>query len=577
MYNERTKGGLNPRGQQPQSNLQVSTIRSFEGGLNTADTDLNMSPQYGRVLDNIERGLDGTLSIRSGTRFFAKLTDHPGHIVNIFYFQDHVITVQEDGTISKVAGDGTVTTIGAPYSGLWGASVTYASFTIFNGDLIICNGVDKPLIISGDPANANYMVPVFLEDLGSGTNVNTPIGKYVIAHGQYTIIAGIPSAPSTIEISSKGTSGTYLSDPPPNDAISLDLGPRVSIGDRTITGMVAYRDKLLVTFERGVLPLNLGVYTGTPAVHTPTDDGFIEEFGCIAHRTLSSVGDDTFYLDNVGVNSMARISVFNTLRPVRVSHLIDPLIYNQIKTLTQTLIDKYIFAIYDLRHFRYIVFVPKLSDDSLDVIETTAYSYTNIPTMKIQAWARLRGWVWTCACRTALENIVFGDIGTNLYTYDFDNETGCGDYAADPSDPDHPNGYPVLFNWELPWADFKNRMDIKQIRYIGVDTEGTGQFTVQAFVDNISPTPEAYYGAGGDTADPNALLSMQMIAGDAGGYGASLYGDDPYGGGRRASDERLMAWPAKFKLLKLRFIGSTIKRIKFISVSLAYLHGSIRR
>ena len=70
--------------------------------------------------------------------------------------------------------------------------------------------------------------------------------------------------------------------------------------------MVAYRDKLLVTFERGVLPINLGVFNGTPPadhVHDPTDDGFVEEFGCLAHRSLVSVGDDTFFNDNVGVNS----------------------------------------------------------------------------------------------------------------------------------------------------------------------------------------------------------------------------------------------------------------------------------
>jgi len=440
----------------------------------------------------------------------------------------------------------------------------------------MCNGFDKPLIISGDPTNANYMIPVFLEDIGSGSNVNTPIGKYVVAHGQYTIIAGDPTAPSTIHISAKGTSGTYVGDPGPNDAVDIDLGPRVSIGDSTITGMVAYRDKLLVTFERGVLPLNLGIYTGSPSVHTPTDDGFIEEFGCVAHRTLVSVGDDAFYLDNVGVNSIARVSVFNTLRPVRVSHLIDPQIYDRMKRLTQAQITKYVFAVYDLRHFRYMVFVPQLSVDGLDIYENTGYSYTNIPTLKIQAWARIRDWIWTCACRTSLENIVFGSDGTKLYTYNFDDGDSCADYLNDPdNDAGHATGWPVNFNWELPWADFKNRMDIKYTRYIGMDTEGDGQFTVQAYVDNIEPSDDDFTYP--STSDANALLSMQMIGGDADGYGESPYGDSPYGGGRRASDERLLAFPAKFKILKLRFIGSTLRHIKWVSISLAYLHGSIRR
>ena len=184
-----------------------------------------------------------------------------------------------------------------------------------------------------------------------------PVGKYVIAHGRYTIIAGVASDPSTIFVSMQDTSGTYVGDDPPMMPL-LDLGPRVSLGDATITGMVAYRDKLLVTFERGVLPVNLGVYTGTPAVHTPTDDGFIEEYGCLAHRSLVSVGDDTFFNDNVGINSVARINLFNTLRPQRLSQLIDPLITGLIQGLTNAQVQQYVFAVYDLRHFRYMIFIP---------------------------------------------------------------------------------------------------------------------------------------------------------------------------------------------------------------------------
>ena len=143
---------------------------------------------------------------------------------------------------------------------LWPAGSVEVNFTIFNSDLIIGNGRDKPIIVSGDPVNARYMEVEFLVDLATSTNVNTPVGKFVIAHSQYTVISGVPSEPSSIYVSAKGTSGTYFGDPAPNDAIQLDLGRRVSLGSATITGLVAYRDKLLVTFERGVLPINLGVF-----------------------------------------------------------------------------------------------------------------------------------------------------------------------------------------------------------------------------------------------------------------------------------------------------------------------------
>ena len=298
-------------------------MRSFEGGLNVTDTDLNMSPKYAKVLDNLERNIDGSLAIRPGTRLRSNQLTDGTDIVNCYYFNNFVVTVQVSGEFSLVAGNGVVTRLLIAGARPWAAGSVEVNFTIFNSDLIVCNGRDKPVIISGNPLtpvgspNPNYMVAQFLVDLATLSNVNTPVGRFVIAHSQYTIIAGVTTNPSTIFISAKGTSGTYFGDPAPNDAVNLDLGPRVSLGSATITGMVAYRDKLLVAFERGVLPVNLGVYTGTPAVHTPTDDGFIEEYGCLTHRSLISVGDDTFYCDNVGVNSIARVNVFNTLRPVR--------------------------------------------------------------------------------------------------------------------------------------------------------------------------------------------------------------------------------------------------------------------
>jgi hypothetical protein len=556
MYLNKTSSNLNPRGEQPQSNLQITTLRSFEGGLNAADTDLNMAPKYAKTLDNIERAPDGSLSVRPGTKLLCVLAS-PWEITNHTYFAGHIITVQRDGAFTMVDGTGAMTPMLLNGSNPWVFSVDYVSFTIFNSDLIVCDGKNKPIIISGDPLDANYLQVQFLVDLGTLSNVNTPIGKYVIAHGQYTCVAGIGPEPSTLYISARGTSGTYFGDPAPNDAVALDLGPRVSLGSAVITGLVAYRDKLLVTFERGVLPLNLGVYTGTPSVHTPSDDGFIEEFGCLAHRSLVSVGDDTFFCDNVGVNSISRVNVFNTLRPVRASHLIDPLTTAALQPLTLAQIDKYVFAVYDLRNFRYMLFIPKFDPVTGNLIETIGYSYTNIPTLKIQAWARITGWLWQSACRTSLQNIVFSNIN-KLFVYDFDNPTTNADFVGDTFFAADGQGVPINFEWEMPWADFKHRMDIKQTRYIALDTQGAATFTVEAYVDNIIFAPNQPGG--------QPVLSMQFTSGNLSG-----------GVNRDTMEERLYAWTTKFKLLKLRFFGSTKKKLKFVSVSIAFIHGGIRR
>jgi len=565
VYLTKTSGNLNPRGEQPQSNLQITTIRSFEGGLNVTDTDLNMSPKFAKVLDNFERGTDGSQALRPGTKLLTDKIADTSLIVNHTYFAGFIWTVQASGNICTVDGAGNVIVRHRmPGDAVpWPAGVTYVDFTIFNSDLIIVNGRDKPLIVAGKVSDPNYLVVQYLIDRASGSNVNVPIGRYVIAHGQYTVIAGVPNEPSFIYVSQTNTSGTYVGDAAPNDGIKLDLGPRISLGSATITGMVAYRDKLIVTFERGVLPLNLGVFTGSPAVHTPTDDGFVEEFGCLSHHSLISVGDDTFFNDNVGVNSINRVNQFNTLRPVRISHLIDPLITAMIQPLSAAQIQQYVFAVYDLRNFRYMLFVPRY--EGATIMETVCFSYTNIPTLKVQAWARLRGWIWQSVCRTALQNIVFSR-GNKLYVYDFDNPNTAADRLNDPV-VQGGLGEPVAFDWELPWADFKHRMDIKYIKYIAFDTQGSAQFTCEAYVDNIL----TYQG------NRVPMLSMGFVGGDAGGYGASLYGDEPYGGGRNTQEERTYGYNAKFKLLKLRIKGTTKRRLRVISISIAYLRGGIRR
>jgi hypothetical protein len=568
VYLAKTSGNLNPRGQQPQQNLQSTTIRSFEGGLNVTDTDLNMSPKFAKVLDNLERAIDGSLQLRPGTKLLSNQLTDTSNIINCAYFVGYVVVVQASGRVSRVSAAGVVTGMPIGNSGsnpAWTAGSVEVNFTLFNSDLLIANGRDKPLIIAGNTTDPNFLINQFLVDKASGTNVNTPVGKYIISHGQYTIIAGVPTNPSTIYISAKNTSGTYPGDAAPNDAIALNLGSRVSIGSATITGLVAYRDKLIVTFERGVLPMNLGIYTGSPSVHTPTDDGFIEEFGCLAHRSLVSVGDDIFYCDNVGVNSINRVNIFNTLRPVRASHLIDPLITALIQPLTQAQISQYVFAVYDLRNFKYMLFIPQFAADGVTLVETIGFSYINIPALKVQAWARLRGWKWQASCRTALQNVVFAQ-GNKLYVYDFDNPTGNADFLNDPV-INGGAGVAVNFEWEMPWADMRRRMDIKFTRYLGLDTQGDAAFTVESYVDNIVTRQGVR----------TPLLSANFIGGGSEGYGDQPYGDGAFGGGRRTSEERLFAWVAKFKLLKMRIFGSTTRKLKFVSISIAYIHGGIRR
>jgi hypothetical protein len=184
-----------------------------------------------------------------------------------------------------------------------------------------------------------------------------------------------------------------------------------------------------------------------------------------------------------------------------------------------------------------------------------------MPTMKIQAWARLRGWTFQSACRTELQNIIFSR-GNKLYSYDYDNvHVRCADYFNDPA-VNGGAGTPITFDWEMPWTDLKKRANLKYMKYIDMDTQGTAAFTCRAYVDLLY----AYNG----TDSP--LLSMPLVGGDnLPALPPATRTDHP------TSDARSTGFPAKFEILKLRFSGSTTLPIKFISITLGYVMGSIRR
>jgi hypothetical protein len=69
---------------------------------------------------------------------------------------------------------------------------------------------------------------------------------------------------------------------------------------------------------------------------------------------------------------------------------------------------------------------------------------------------------------------------------------------------------------------------------------------------------------------------MDFAGGDVQGFGNQGFGN-VMGGGRVSSDERLYAWTTKFNIFRLRFHGDTMEPLRFVSITLTYSGGSIRR
>ena len=536
----------------------------------------------------------------------------------------------------------------------------FVSFATFYDHLIICNGVDKPLRVNllDDPP-CRYLV-----DEGTGGNGFIPVAKYVMVMNKFVLMAGDVLEPDLLYISSENTSGVWQTaddaDPlPDNKAVNIRVTKKVNVNTRIINGIGRYRDNVVVAFDEvlafGILGVmeNVGTDVAPDWVHEPVFDDAIEAHGSIAHLSMQFLGDDLLMADLVGVASIARTALSDTLTPSRPSELIDPAIQQPVSQLSVGTAAKRIFSVYNLKEKQYMLFIPNHDDnvvtlalpeviianfDENEVVinapdhnallgecitiancspfntftdaeinkqhnihtiidadhftiqptsaiplnpdleltnqdvdtpltpiatlcqtETFCYVLNHRKTGKsIKAWSRFRGWNWNCANRTLLGNVMFAD-DNRLFVYGSESNPLYEDFIGEPEQR------AIDWSWELPWHDFKKRMETKRMKYLGMDTRGDSDYTISAFIDDIYTDQLGHL-------DP--ALQMHVYGRDAGGFGA---GTQPYGGGRRMEGERLFAWPTKFKLLKLRFEGSSTRPLRLISILLALLAGSIRR
>lgn len=550
---------------QTKEELRTATVRDFTGGWNALDDDLNLSSKFSTKLYNCYRAADGTITIRDGTRLFANCstaTTTPSGAVNVEYFNNALIVVMRNGEIIAVQANGSMTriwdaTLAAAQPGSpapWGAT-SFASYAQFNGELIIANGEDKPLIV-----RQNFSVE-YLHDEATGSNLNTPIAKYVTSCNRYLVFAGDPVNPNRVHLSARDTSGTFYGDPAPNDATFVDVGS-VLANATIIRGIAPFRKNLIVAYAEGTVVGTLGIYNAD-GDHTPDFDDGVEQYGAVSHRTITSYGDDILMMDQVGVPSLKRTVFTGTLKPERVSDLVDVEMAPMMNNLSFGSLEDRTFAVYNQREGQFMFFIPD-TDVEATTIQTTGYVFNYRPSLNVAGWARFDGWKWTCGCRSLQGNLFFGDANGKIWLYGNEQEPVSVDFKDDPT-INSGDGLEIVFDWELPWSDITKRSKSKTSKYISMDTRGTAEFNLSMYVDR--------YLVNADLADA-PLLSMEFTAGDSGGFGS---GDAPYGGGRNTADERLYVWPAKFQLMKLRVRGRATEPLKFVSITMHYLLGGIFR
>ena len=581
------------------SQLQTASLADFSGGLNTTDSELVLKTKYAVVLDNVLRATDGSRALRWGTKLWTT-TDAvvAGTIIDIVYFANHLIVFMSSGEIAAVDDSGAAFPIwnaaiaaalpGAP-SG-WGSTYTSVDTTTFKGSLIVTNGVDKPLLIQGD-ISVNY-----LQDLASGSNINTPIGKYCTTVANYAVIAGIPSSPGEVYVSAVGASGVWPGDTAPNDSISFDASTYAPAAGAEIIGINNFRNNLLASFDGAVVIFTLGTYDSA-GVHQPKISDTIIEHGIINHRCVVTLKNDFIFADTKGTFTASR----NAFAIIDTQPLAQDVLSTYQASIPFEGPDRgACFAVYNSLEHRDFIFAKSPTG-------SVTWCMSTIDKISNPTWSKIKGWEWSAGCVSSKGRVFFA-VGKKIFQYGnaiFSGEDYTADFIGDNDGPwitgtaylvgdkrlqggvsyiclqnhvsnvfadDLSNklwevyvGDPIVFDWELPWTDAAIPIKKKRLVYLTAATSGKANFSIDLYADNFYKKADGSY-------DP--AVTLDFVAGDGGGYGNQ---DQLYGGGRRLRDERMFGLPVDFRILKMRVHGSTTEKLSITTIGLMFNVGTLKR
>lgn len=587
--------------------LRAKTARTFNGGLDVADSELNLTSKYARELTNMLVGIDGSNEVRQGVRLFGDLADASSfNILNYQYFAGYIIVIDENMDLYTVNGVGTVTPIwnqsirAAAGKSAWVTS-TYVVFDEVKGNLIISDGVNKPLNVT------SALAVDYLADLATGSNINVPVSSISAKFMKHFVYA----VDSTIKVSERDAAGTWFGDAGAVFVGEFELASYCTIGEPNVIAIVPFKNYLMVYFKECVVPVQFVEVPAAGAAPARLDisvspQDIIANFGTISPRSIQDIGDLVLALDIVGVSNIEMSKFTRSLSPDRPSRLIDKLIQSAVGELNNDTLHDSVFSLYDRRLAMYMLFMP--NDDLGLATNTRGFGYRYIDSLKIAAWCTYQGWNWKCGTRSSEGRIfltrfndskifVLGDATIDPVYADYvgeqetftDGTTYTDQTGNGPVADVGLSGVPIKFAWELPRTDIGDRALTKTLRYITLDVEGDQTFNMMVFVDNFYAeansgetfsddtlfTDDTGFIADEPTRTP-ALVS-ERIGRDAMGYGLQLYGNSPYGGGNNTGIELNTYMPTKFKTMKLRFEGETMGPLKFIAITMHYQTGNVYR
>lgn len=508
-------------------------------------------------------------------------------LVNGEYYLDKIIAVSDIGEVVAIDAVGDAIILfndeiaqqnNVDIASGWGAT-DHVCFTVFNGILTLWNGRNKPLYV-----DLRNTVPCnFLVDEATQTNSMIPIAKYAIAINHYLVVGNCYDEvegiwhPDRIYISDYDTIATFNNgseDPIDNGGIYIDIGKIVSTSLSEIRGLSRYRTQLIVSFDEVSVLGTLGTTIDQTTVdgieyklHKPDFSDVISDFGCISNRTFQTLLGDVCCLSYNGIGLFRKQVLSSLTTCAQLATIIGPELYKTFKDLSDDALNNRIWSVFNPKEQQYMLFIPN-SSTLAETTETKCFVYT-VPSTAAQskatsgAWSLFTGWNFQWGCTSALNEVFFGN-GTKIYILGNQDRPYYADFMDDPEFPPDEetgiSGKAISFMWEFGWQDFNNRVAKKTMRYVGITSTGTSQYTFGTHYDYI------------EEEEPE--MHIDLVGGDANGWGA---GRQLYGGSRRTSTEELFAYTAKFDLIKMKIYGISKEDLKISAISLHYLSGNIRR
>ena len=310
--------------------LQPITIQApgFRG-LNLQDSTIREQEGWALVADNCVFDDAGSIASRKGYTRVNSSDTLATDIVKVAEYRLDASTSKIISTTATKVYEGTGTTLTdrtpgtTPTAGLW-KFVSFADVTTYSGAPIVI-GVQEghmPIIwdgVAGTFVNVDTGVFAGLEETSAGALDGFPINgnEILAAFGRVWVVGEDKQHISWCPLKDVADNATTNSFQKSGSGY-LDLTSVWPDGVDYVQALAAFNDKLIIFGEHSILVYN-NPYTpddtATPLTLDTTNQlgGTIAGIGCIARDSVQYIGDDMLFLSHLGVRSLKRSLITESL------------------------------------------------------------------------------------------------------------------------------------------------------------------------------------------------------------------------------------------------------------------------